>query len=161
MCTQHAPTCRWHLTEQFAECNKTSICKTELLQQWNSLHCHITTWCSFKSFTCLLPNNSFVNMKTMATPPMLKPWISTFCLCYHLNSSPLAADKEAHLCLSQADEVLNNIQHHLHMMSSVIGFGHGQHTASQQLTQKTQALMDIGQVPCKDPSLWCPIHSHL
>lgn len=115
----------------------------------------------FKSFTCLLPNNSFVNMKTMATPPMLKPCISTFCLCYHLNSSPLAADKEAHLCLSQADEVLNNIQHHLHMMPSVIGFGHGQHTASQQLTQKTQALMDIGQVPCKDPSLWCPIHSHL
>lgn len=84
-------------------------------------------------------------------PPEL---LSTSCM-------PGLADKEAHLCLSQANEVLNNIQHHLHMMPSVIGFGHGQHTATQQLTQKTQALMDIGQVPCKDPSLWCPIHSHL
>ena len=54
---------------------------------------------------------------------------------------PGLPDTERCICKGQADDMLNEVQWQLCITSSIIQFKQGQHQASQQLSQKSRALM--------------------
>ena len=141
--------CRWHMAALFKQEGTSTTCKSELLGQWHTLCHHINNWCEIQ--TIYMPGVTQIHESQSTLSPTLTPTHPEHEVLYlplsitsdlRLSSCvPGLPDTKHRICEGQADNALNKVWWQLCIMSLIIQFKHSQHQASQQLSQKSRALM--------------------
>lgn len=139
--------CRQRLATLFHEEGTITSRKAELLGQHHSLRHQITNWHEIQSIYMpgvaqllerqLLDSttSTLLEVKVLYLPSLIDLNIHLSCCV------PGLPEIECCMRLGQADNALNEVCRQLHITSSIIQFKRGQHQASQQLSQKSRALM--------------------
>ena len=141
--------CRQCLAALFKQEGTSTTCKSELLGQQHMLHHHINNWCRIqiiymagvtqihKSQSTLLP----ISTPTHPEHEVLYLPLSITSDFQLSSCIPGLIYTECHIHVGQADNALNEVRWQLHITLLIIRFKCGQQQASQQLSQKSRALM--------------------
>ena len=114
-----------------------------------ALRHHINNWHEMQTIYMpgvvqILKSQSSLSPTSTPTHPEHETLYLPSSISFKLQASscvPGLPDTERCICKGQADDMLNEVRWQLCITSSIIQFKQGQHQASQQLSQKSRALM--------------------